>query len=93
MREIRQMPLSGYVTLIIWAALMAAFVYGVYAASEQSRGEFLSMFQGSPSSEPTAMKQLQEVPQALKNELQAGLATLADTLAAYQAKVSASGPQ
>ena len=91
MRELRQIKFSGYVTLAIWVALMAAFVYGMYTASERTRDEFVSMLRGSPSSEPVAVQNLKEVPQALKNQLQAGLATLADTLSAYQAKVSASG--
>ncbi len=86
MREIRQMPISGYVTLIIWATLMAAFVYGMYVFSEGSRSEFARVLNGSSTPESGAITQLAEVPQALKNQLQIGLASLADTLSAYQAK-------
>lgn len=84
------MPISGYVTLIIWATLMAVFVCGMYTVSEGSRGEFVSILRGNAAPESGAISQLAEVPQALKNELQAGLTTLADTLSAYQTKVSAS---
>ena len=88
MREIRQMPISGYVTLAVWATLMAVFVYGMYMVSEGSRSEFVSMLQGPSVSEPSAISQLSEVPQALKNQLQDGLAALADTLSAYQTKAA-----
>lgn len=80
------MPISGYVTLAVWAALMAAFVYGMYMFSEGSRSEFARVLNGSSASESGAITQLTEVPQALKDQLQTGLAALADTLSTYQAK-------
>jgi hypothetical protein len=92
MEHIRPVKPSGYVTLFIWAVLMAAFVYGMLLFSEHSRGQFMGMFAGSSGGETVAMEQLTEVPQALRNQLQEGLTALAGTLTDYQTKLSTQEP-
>ena len=98
MRQMTQLKLSAYLTLLVWFAALAGLSWAMLAATSDSRAEFSRMLFGTAPSggSRTATAELTaaapartaEVPAELKNQLTAGLERLTETLQGYSVQLA-----